>query len=364
MTRVYLRWVPAVVVTTVIAAGALAVPLQAGAAVDLPDKTPQEVLKLIGESTVDALSGTIQQTSDLGLPDLSVGGSSAGGSSAGGTSSGDEVASALELLTGNHTARIYVDGHDKARVQVMDRMSERDLIVNGDNVWVWDSKENTATQLAAPSHDTGDRPTSAEARTPAELAEKFLDKVDSTTEVTVDDDTEVAGRAAYDLVLTPRTSGTLVGSVSIAVDSETGLPLRVQVTAQGESEPAFRLEFTELSLEAPDAGLFEFEPPPGATVEEQELPRHPEAKPGTGQDEMGDFPGTVSGSGWDAVVELPAGTAPAELTESPLFAQATEAVDEGQALSTTLLTILITDDGRVYAGSVPLERLQSAAADG
>lgn len=358
MTRVSLRWAPAAVVFVVIAAGALAVPLQAGAAVDLPDKTPQEVLELVGESTVDAFSGTVEQTSDLGLPDLS-----AGGSSAGGAPSGDELASALELLTGNHTARIYVDGHDKARVQVMDRMAERDLIVNGADVWLWDSQENTATRVAVPPHDKGDYPT-GQPRTPAELAEKFLEKADLTTEVTVDNDTEVAGRTAYDLVLTPRTSGTLVGSVRVAVDSETGLPLRVQVTARGETEPAFRLAFTELSLETPDADLFDFEPPPGATVEEQELPKHPDAKPGTGMDDFGDFPGTVSGSGWDAVVELPAGSAPAELTESPLFAQATEAVDEGRALSTTLLTILITDDGRVYAGSVPLERLQSAAAGG
>ena len=357
MTRAYLRWLPAAVVTTVIAAGALAVPLQAGAAVDLPDKTPQEVMELVAESTEDSLSGTVEQTSNLGLPDLSAGGSSAGGSS------GDEVASALELLTGNHTARIYVDGHDKVRVQVMDRMAERDLIVNGFDVWLWDSAENTATHLAVPPHDAGDYPKSGGTRTPAELAEKFLEKVDPTTEVTVDDDTEVAGRAAYDLVLTPRTSDTLVGSVSIAVDSETGLPLRVQVTAKGETEPAFRLQFTELSLETPDADIFEFEPPPGATVKEKELPEHP-SRDGKTDGDHGDFPGTVSGSGWDAVIELPAGSAPAELTESPLFAQATEAVDEGQALSTTLLTILITDDGRVYAGSVPLERLQSAAADG
>lgn len=358
MTRVYLRWVPAAVVTTVIAAGALAVPLQAGAAVDLPDKTPQEVLELVGESAEDSFSGTIEQTSDLGLPDISAGGSSAGGAS------GDELASALELLTGDHTARVYVDGHDKKRVQVMDRMAERDLIVNGYDVWLWDSQENTATHVVVPPHDTADFPKSGDTRTPAELAEKFLEKVDPTTEVTVDDDTEVAGRAAYDLVLTPRSSeDTLVGSVRIAVDSETGLPLRVQVTARGETEPAFRLAFTELSLETPDADIFEFEPPPGATVEEQELPTHP-PRDGKSDGDHGDFPGEVSGSGWDTVIELPAGSAPAELTESPLFAQATEAVDEGQALSTTLLTILITDDGRVYAGSVPLERLQSAAADG
>jgi outer membrane lipoprotein-sorting protein len=246
----------------------------------------------------------------------------------------------------------------------MDRMAERDLIINGYDVWLWDSQENTATHVAVPPHDKGDFPKPGDTPTPAELAEKFLEAVDPTTEVTVDDDTEVAGRTAYDLVLTPRsTEDTLVGSVRVAVDSETGLPLRVQITARDETEPAFLLEFTELSLETPDADIFEFEPPPGATVKEKELPAHP-SKDGKTDGDHGDFPGEVSGSGWDTVIELPAGSAPAELTESPMFAQATEAVDEGAVLSTTLLNILITDDGRVYVGSVPVERLQSAAAGG
>ncbi len=38
------------------------------------------------------------------------------------------------------------------------------------------------------------------------------------------------------------------------------------------------------------------------------------------------------------------------------------AVDGGRALSSTLVSVLITDDGRVFAGAVPVERLQAAAA--
>lgn len=352
MTRVWLRWVPAAAASAVIAAGALAVPLQAGAAVNLPDKTPQEVLAMIGDSTVDTLSGTLEQTSRLGLPDLSMGGSTAD----------DQAASALELLTGTHTARVYLDGPGQARVQLMDRLAERDLIVNGTDVWLYDSKDNEATHLTLPA-DAGSRPSPAPGsqQTPAQLADKLLAELDPSTAVSVDADTEVAGRTAYDLVLTPRGNDTLVGSVSIAVDSETGLPLRVEVQARGETEPAFELAFTALSLAKPDAALFDFQPPAGADVREQALPEHGTPQKGT---ERGDFPGTVSGTGWESVVELPAGSVPAELTASPLYAQATEAVDGGRLLSTSLVNVLITDDGRVFAGSVPASRLQAAAAGG
>jgi hypothetical protein len=37
-------------------------------------------------------------------------------------------------------------------------------------------------------------------------------------------------------------------------------------------------------------------------------------------------------------------------------------VQGGRLLSTALVNVLVLDDGRVVAGSVPLERLQAAAA--
>jgi hypothetical protein len=37
-------------------------------------------------------------------------------------------------------------------------------------------------------------------------------------------------------------------------------------------------------------------------------------------------------------------------------------VQGGRAISTSLVNVLLTDDGRTFVGSVPLERLQAAAA--
>jgi hypothetical protein len=50
------------------------------------------------------------------------------------------------------------------------------------------------------------------------------------------------------------------------------------------------------------------------------------------------------------------------LLNDPLLRQATVAVPGGRAISTSLLNVLLTDDGRMFVGSVPLERLQAAAA--
>jgi hypothetical protein len=100
MRRAWLRWLPAAIVPAVIAAVAVVAPLQAQASAELPAKTPQQVLTMIAQSSVRALSGTIEQDSDLGLPQLPTTGSSALA----------DLGSALDLLTGSHTARVYVDG--------------------------------------------------------------------------------------------------------------------------------------------------------------------------------------------------------------------------------------------------------------
>src|ERR687898_982610 len=60
----------AVVAVPVLAGAALLVPVAASGAVDLPDKSVEELLEFAAASDVDALSGTIEQSSELGLPDL------------------------------------------------------------------------------------------------------------------------------------------------------------------------------------------------------------------------------------------------------------------------------------------------------
>lgn len=407
MTRKWLRWMPAVAVPAVIAAAALAGSLPASAGDPLPAKTPQEVLALVAHHSAPSLSGTLEQTSQIGLPELPQAGPSSGGG----------AASVLELLSGPHTARVFLDGTSKMRVQVLDRLAERNAVRSGDQVWLYNSKDNTATHLTLPADvghhkDPGEYKhpetgTHAVMPTPEELAARLLAAADPTTEIAVLPEVNVAGRAAYNLMITPRTEGTLIGSVAIAVDGQSGLPLSVELKARGQEEPAFKLAFTSLSLEAPDASLFAFSPPPGATVKEMEVPAHgtgpwpghgtesgvvpdgvapdavapdavapnavapepiaPDAVAPSHRNPNGGLPRpTVTGTGWESVVEFPASPASAEagamVSDDPLLQQAAVSVPGGRLFSTAVVNVLFTDDGRVFAGSVPAGRLLTAAA--
>lgn len=389
------RWLPALAAPVVIAAAALAGTLPANAGDPLPQKTPAEVLALATTHHTLAFSGTIEQSSDLGLPALPSAGPSSDPASAGG------AASVVEFLSGQHTARVYMDGTTKARIQVVDRLAERDVIRRDSDVWFYSSKDNSAAHLTLPAHASdlplgapqaqgadpaAPAPTASPAESmmpmPEDLARHLLEKVDPTTAVTVGNNVEVAGRAAYNLLLEPRSEATLVGQVAIAVDGETGMPLAVQVTARGAGTPAFRLGFTALSLDTPDDSLFTFSPPPGSTVKELQVPDsgqrtyegHISGDHTPGANNFGDHAGagkgsghpSVTGQGWETILRLPAAAAgvPAakSFMEDPLLAQAGVVVPGGRLVSTALLNVLITDDGRIFAGMVPPDRLQAAAS--
>ncbi|CAN5201349.1 outer membrane lipoprotein carrier protein LolA [soil metagenome] len=348
------KWIPAIAVPVlVIAGGAIITPIAANAAVDLPDKTPTQVLALLAGTKTDAFSGTITQTSDLGLPSLSsAGATSSFGTSSSDTSSDDALVSTLALLTGTHTIRAYVDGPSKTRVQLMDQLAEKDVVRNGSNVWVYDSTKKSVQHAKIAAHDSTPDASTA---TPNEVATKLVTALEPSSALSVGTDLRVAGRTAYTLVLTPKAADTLVGEVSVSVDSATGLPLSVAITARGESSPAFTTAFTSVTLGAPSANLFDFTAPKGATVTQLAEPSRP-AKNGA---KSGAAP-TVSGTGWDAIVSVPAlGDA---VTSTPQLAQLTTAVDGGRLLHTALVNVLITDDGSVYAGSVSPAKLESAAS--
>ena len=370
-------------------AGVVVAPMAAGA-VSLPEKTPAEVLAMIAESDDLAYSATIQKVADLGIPALPMGVGMPG--AAGTAGAGDEsspgsatspstdamLASALELISGEHTARVMIDPEVGVRLQILDRMDERNIIITDDETWLYDSSTNTATRMVAPEPielteaqqaEVDERLAEFEDRlpadisTPAEAAQFVLDELDDTSTISLAENVRVSDRAAYQVRLTPVDDETLIGSVAIAVDAETGLPLRVRVEAVGQDAPAFSLAITQLDLSTPDPALFAFTPPPGATVEEAPTPEWPT---------MGDRPAgdeaaveskpapTVLQSGWSTIVELPTGAVPAEF-DTAMLEQFAVSVDGGFAVSTALATIFVTDDGRVLVGTVPLAVLQATA---
>ena len=102
---------------------------------------------------------------------------------------------------------------------------------------------------------------------PITAARRAIEAVAPYASVSVEGADEVAGRAVYDLVLTPLTDGTLIGSIELSIDAETFVPLRFQVIARATGEAAMSVGFTSVSYDPIDPAVFEFTPPEGAEVD-------------------------------------------------------------------------------------------------
>jgi len=273
--------VPAGVVATVgIIAGASAV--ANAAQPSLPSQSVAQLLADVQQASakpLGPLTATVQETANLGLPALSQIGAIAGQSGQLG---------ALSSLSGTTTVSIWYLNQNHLRIAQQVQAGESDLRVDGSQVWLWDSKSQTATHVLLP-RDIGNEARSAQRSaktpkvvhgwvsptpnlTPLAAARQALAQLGPSTRVTLGPNVSVAGRAAYQISISPKASGSLVSQVLIAIDAARHIPLRVEVIARGSSSPAFEVGYTALTFGPPAMSNFAFTPPPGAHVKTETVP--------------------------------------------------------------------------------------------
>ncbi|MGC3001346.1 LolA family protein [Streptomyces sp. G35A] len=349
---------------------------------DLPKITAAQLIEKIAKSDVEQLSGTVKITTDLGLPDLGGLESSlaSGAMEQGeGGSSADPSARLTELASGTHTLRVAADGPDRQKVSILEDAAEYSLIHDGKDVWGYDSKSNEVYHGTV-DEAAGDREHQPPA-TPKDFAEEALKSVDDTTSVTVDGTAQVAGRDAYKLVVEPRQSGSTVGAISIAVDHETGMPLKFTLTPSSGGSAVVDVGFTQVDFGRPAASTFDFTPPKGAEVTEdgeldhgREHAGKPERTPKSEEDLAKGPDGLkVLGEGWNSIATfdtggegLPTGEAGGDLGGflGSLGDRVKGDFGTGTVFSTRLVNALITEDGTAYVGAVTKDALVKAADEG
>lgn len=402
------RWAVPVGVAAVVVAGFAAQPLLADAgSAGLPNITAQQLVTKVLEAKPVPMSGTVVYTARLGLPDLS----------SLDAIKGMSPADPVNLLSGSSTMRVWTDGSTRSRVSLLGATSEYSVVHDATQAWTYSSTKNAVTHYSLSAADAArlkaERqkelqtpvPSASDLPTPAQAADQALAQAQQFSTVTLDSQTRLAGRDAYQLVVTPKSTGTLVAHIVVVVDATTYTPLRVQVwSTQNTKSPALELGFTDVSFSTPSNAVLTFSAPPGAKVTEKTitLPQHsgtttPTPSPTALPDGV-----TVTGTGWASVVQVrglnvsallsgnaalagaAARTMPhpptaqgqdvvsqlgsssssdptSSLDPSALYSQLTKAVPGGRLLSSALVSVLIMDDGRVLAGAVPGATLQALA---
>ncbi len=225
--------------------------------------TPAQLLADVAQHAGDvtAVSGDLSWKNDvLGLSMLSFGSQK----------SGD-----LTSLLSSGSGRVWIQG-EKARFEIQGSSGDTTIIGGASGIWVYSSTKNTATEYAFPAKQTDSTDTTAQtAETsvadPVAAIEQYIQKLAPDATLAVSQPVKVAGRSCYVLSLVPKANNTALGSVQVAIDSETYVPLHVDVFAKGTTDAVLTVGFTSVSYSSVGDDIFAFTPPANATVEHKTL---------------------------------------------------------------------------------------------
>jgi MucB/RseB N-terminal domain len=241
------RWaVPALAVAVLAALPSVARALPTGG-----DRLPaQELLARVRASGSVGWSGYGESRGGLVVPDVR------------------ELGDLPQLAGGTSRLRGWWRGPGDWRVDALSLAGETDVATDRSGAWTWVSTDVTATRLA------GELPV----RLPqaADLLAPVLGRRLAGTDgvrVTPLPARRVAGRTAQGLRLTPPDpTATTVRQVDLWADPGTGLPLRVELLAAGQTRPSLTALLLDLDLTRPPVDRTTFTPPGGASVTVEQAP--------------------------------------------------------------------------------------------
>jgi hypothetical protein len=261
---------------------------------------PADLVERVRRSAGVPFEGYAESVGVLGLPEL------------------PRLGSVTSLLSSNTRLRAWYGAPDRWRVDVLEAGSERGTYRDDVGVWSWDfaRDEITYVPLAAAEilTSTADGqvvllPTTAAGESPGRLPRgadllpsdlgRRLLSLAAGEPVSAIRGRRVAGVDAAGLRVTSADAHSTVGHLDLWADPETGLPVRVELTARNAERPILATRFLDLA----------FRTPAGSVLSRPE--RAADVPAGAGFANPGDFfdwdpeglPGTIAGK---SAKELPA----------------------------------------------------------
>lgn len=244
MTRSSRWWLAAVAVALVTAAPlvARAVPVQA------PDRDAASLVAQVRAAAHHPYSGQVEMNGNLDLPV---------------TSRFTDIGTLLGERT---TLRAWWRGPDAWRVDKLLVTGETDLLHSGGLTTEWSYEANRAVRSVDPDVRL---PRTADLLPPA-LAARVLDGADDRTATRIGA-RRVAGVSAPGVRIRPADPRSSVDHVDLWEDPASGVVLRVDAYASGDTAPSFSTAFTTFSAAIPDEARTRFVLPAGAKVSFDEV---------------------------------------------------------------------------------------------
>ena len=180
------------------------------------------------------------------------------------------------LLTGA-PGRLWV-GDGRVRLELQSGNGDAQVVFNRGSFWAYDPAMNVvyrgklpaSTTNAAKSHDSSAK---ADAIPTIAQIQKDLNHLATHLGLSRAHATDVGGRPAYRVAVSPKANGGLVGALKLAWDATHGIPLDFAVYAAGSSDPVLELQATGVTYGRVKASVFEIKPPDSARVVRVAVPK-------------------------------------------------------------------------------------------
>lgn len=166
-------------------------------------------------------------------------------------------------LMSGASGRLWLTNDGRGRLELQSTAGDVQVVWTPDRVTVYDASSNSAYRAEVAAGKAGQPDKKAAAPSVAEIGD-FLSRLGKHVNLSGAEPTNVAGRPAYTVKVSPKQSGGLLGSVRLAWDAARGVPLRVAIYARGGSKPVLALEATDIRYGSVPVRAVAVSPPAGA----------------------------------------------------------------------------------------------------
>jgi hypothetical protein len=194
---------------------------------------PAVLRERIRNSAGQPYQGYAQAIGALGLPSL------------------PQLSDVTNLLSTTTELRTWYAAPDRWRVDQIGPGEEQDLYERPDGEYRWDYTDEQLTRVV------GEQPVRlprAADLTPPELGRRVI-AATAGDPVTALPDRRIAGAATQGLRIIPAEKSTTIAHIDIWAMPGNGLPLQVEITPKGISQPVLTARFLEIDPHTPDAGV-------------------------------------------------------------------------------------------------------------
>jgi outer membrane lipoprotein-sorting protein len=261
-------------------------------------------------------------------------------------------------LISGASGRLWLTNDGRGRIELQSDAGDTQVVWDSSKLTVYDSSSNTAYEVALPATGTAD--TSSQPAPSLDQISNAIAQLEQHANVSDAVPGVVANQSAYTVSVSPKENGGLFGEGQLAWAASNGVPLRVAITAKGDSTPVLELKVTDISFGSVDSADVSIAPPAGTKIVDVTPPT------GSSSGESSDKPVT----GVDAVraavpfsLAAPATVGGRPLTSARLVGKGA-LLTYGDGLGALVVHESTSGDGRLPGslGSLPKVTLGSVSA--